>query len=77
MTVDMVMTNGWTMRAIRHDPARKKTLKDVFNVTDPFLEVRVPGEDEPIKSSQHRAILGSIHPTSLPPQPSSRSISSH
>jgi hypothetical protein len=38
MTVDMVMTDSSTMRAIVMIP-KGKTLKDCFNVTDTFLEV--------------------------------------
>ena len=38
MTVDMVMTDSSTMRAIVMIP-KGKTLKDVFNVDDTFLEV--------------------------------------
>lgn len=38
MTVDMIMTDSSTMRAIVMIP-KGKTLKDIFNVEDTFLEV--------------------------------------
>jgi hypothetical protein len=62
MTVDMVMTDGSTMRAIVMIP-REKTLKDVFNVTDPFLEVECL-ENGPIVFQ--REAMRSVRPASLP-----------
>lgn len=62
MTVDMVLSDGTEMRAIVMVP-REKTLKDVFNVTDPFLEVECL-ERGPIVFQ--REALRSVRPASLP-----------
>jgi hypothetical protein len=62
LTVDMVMTDSSTMRAIVMIP-REKTLKDVFNVTDTFLEVECL-ENGPIVFQ--REALRSVKPTALP-----------
>jgi hypothetical protein len=62
MTVDMVMTDSTTMRAIVMVP-REKTLKDVFNVADTFLEV------ECLENGQvvfQREALRSVRPATLP-----------
>lgn len=62
LTVDMVMTDGSQMRAIIMIP-REKGLKDVFNVTDTFLEVECL-ENGPIVFQ--REALRSVRPASLP-----------
>lgn len=62
MTVDMVMTDGSTMRAIVMIP-REKTLRDVFNITDTFLEVECL-ENGPIVFQ--REALRSVRPAALP-----------
>ena len=62
MTVDMVMTDGSAMRAIVMIP-REKSLKDIFNVTDTFLEVECL-ENGPIVFQ--REALRSVRPSALP-----------
>lgn len=62
MTVDMVLSDGTKMRAIVMVP-REKTLKDVFNVTDTFLEVECL-ENGPIVFQ--REALRSVRPSALP-----------
>ena len=62
MTVDMVLSDGTAMRAIVMIP-REKTLKDVFNVTDTFLEVECL-ENGPIVFQ--REALRSVRPAALP-----------
>ena len=62
MTVDIVLSDGSAMRAIVMIP-REKTLKDVFNVTDTFLEVECL-ENGPIVFQ--REALRSVRPATLP-----------
>jgi hypothetical protein len=62
MTVDMIMTDSTTMRAIVMIP-RDKTLKDVFNVTDTFLEVECL-ENGPVVFQ--REALRTVRPATLP-----------
>lgn len=62
MTVDMVMTDGSTMRAIVMIP-REKHLKDVFNVSDQFLEVECL-ENGPVVFQ--RESLRTVRPAGLP-----------
>jgi hypothetical protein len=62
MTVDMVMTDGSAMRAIVMIP-REKSLKDVFNVTDTFLEVECL-ENGPIVFQ--REAMRSVRAAALP-----------
>lgn len=62
MTVDMVMTDGSTMRAIVMIP-REKDLRDVFNVADQFLEVECL-ENGPVVFQ--REALRTVRPAGLP-----------
>jgi hypothetical protein len=62
MTVDMIMTDSSTMRAIVMIP-REKTLKDIFNVDDTFLEVECL-ENGPVVFQ--RESLRSVRPAMLP-----------
>ena len=62
MTVDIVLSDSSTMRAIVMIP-REKTLKDVFNVTDTFIEVECL-ENGPIVFQ--RDALRSVRPATLP-----------
>lgn len=62
VTVDMVLSDGTEMRAIVMIP-REKGLRDVFNVTDTFLEVECL-ERGPIVFQ--RDALRSVRPAALP-----------
>lgn len=62
VTIDMVLSDGSEMRAIVLVP-REKTLKDVFNVDDTFLEVECI-ERGPIIFQ--RDALRSVRPAALP-----------
>ncbi len=62
MTVDMVMTDSSTMRAIVMIP-KGKTLKDIFNVEDTFLEVECLERGQMVFQ---REALRSVRPCALP-----------
>jgi hypothetical protein len=62
MTVDIILSEGSTMRAIVMIP-REKSLKDVFNVADTFIEVECV-ENGPIVFQ--REALRSVRPALLP-----------
>ncbi len=62
MTIDVILSDGTAMRAVVMVP-RDKQLKDVFNVTDTFIEVECL-ENGPIVFQ--RGALRSVRPAMLP-----------
>ena len=62
MAVDMIMTDSSTMRAIVMIP-KGKTLKDIFNVDDTFLEVECLERGQIVFQ---REALRSVRPCGLP-----------